>query len=125
MQGRSAEKIRALNSVVASTRFAAFAYPDPAEMATQIAPALDRQAEWLQKRGTPAKIGEVAPFRGRFAELRSASTSDCARSERVVLSLTIGEDRGQAEPRSGVRLPSKSSYSCQAAQGTGGQEDAH
>ena len=51
MPSRRADKIRVLNSVVAGTRFAAFAYPEASEIATQITLALQRQAEWLQKRG--------------------------------------------------------------------------
>lgn len=50
MQSRSADKIRALNSAIERTRFAAFAYPDASSIAEQIGPALRRQAEWLQKR---------------------------------------------------------------------------
>jgi hypothetical protein len=51
MQARSADKVRALNPAVARTPVAAFAYPDAAEMARQLLPALQRQAEWLQTRG--------------------------------------------------------------------------
>jgi hypothetical protein len=51
MQSRGADKIRALNGVVAGTPFAAFAYPDAAEIAKRIDPSLQLQAEWLQKRG--------------------------------------------------------------------------
>jgi hypothetical protein len=51
MQARSADKIRALNPAVARTHFAAVAYPDAAEIAHQIVPALQRQAEWLHARG--------------------------------------------------------------------------
>ena len=51
MQARSADKIRALNPAVARTQFAAFAYPDAAEIANQVVPALQRQAKWLYTRG--------------------------------------------------------------------------
>lgn len=51
MQSRSADKIRTLNSAVLGTRFAACAYPEAAQIATQITAALRRQAEWLEKRG--------------------------------------------------------------------------
>ena len=51
MQGRSADKVRALNSMVAGTRFAGFAYPDADAIAERIPVALYRQAEWLEQRG--------------------------------------------------------------------------
>jgi len=51
MQSRSADKIRTLNSAVAGTRFAAFAYPDASQIAKQITAALRRQAGWLEQRG--------------------------------------------------------------------------
>jgi hypothetical protein len=51
MQSRSAAKIRALNSAVAGTKFAMFAYPEEPEIALRIHAALRRQAGWLQKRG--------------------------------------------------------------------------
>jgi hypothetical protein len=51
MQARRADKIRALNAAVVNTRFAAFAYPDAIELAGLIVPALQRQAEWLRRRG--------------------------------------------------------------------------
>jgi hypothetical protein len=65
MQSRRADKIRALNSAVAGSRFAAFAYPEASEIAKRIESALQRQAEWLQKRGlllASAKMPEHRPF---------------------------------------------------------------